>query len=69
MSVTSFFLRGVPGLELEGLLKRHFTQVEYFWGSVMDATDLERVKVSIFEYIIDGRRCDSIFVCNRFTHS
>jgi len=33
-------------LELEGLLKRHFTQVEFFQGTVMDANDLERVKVS-----------------------
>ena len=39
------FFRGLPDLELEGLLKRHFTQVEYFHGSVMDANDLERVKV------------------------
>ncbi|KAH9491878.1 hypothetical protein Btru_029761 [Bulinus truncatus] len=37
--------RGLPGLEFEGLLKRHFTQVDYFWGSVMNAIDLERVKV------------------------
>ncbi|KAK0056561.1 calcium-activated potassium channel slowpoke-like isoform X8 [Biomphalaria pfeifferi] len=40
-----FLHKGLPGLELEGLLKRHFTQVEYFWGSVMDANDLERVKI------------------------
>ena len=37
----------VPDLELEGLLKRHFTQVEFFQGTVMDAIDLERCKVSI----------------------
>ncbi|BFZ03423.1 hypothetical protein BsWGS_06464 [Bradybaena similaris] len=40
-----FLHKGLPGLELEGLLKRHFTQVEYFWGSVMDANDLGRVKI------------------------
>ncbi|KAK3777099.1 hypothetical protein RRG08_004267 [Elysia crispata] len=40
-----FLHKGLPGLELEGLLKRHFTQVEYFWGTVMDANDLERVKI------------------------
>ena len=39
--------RNVPDLELEGLFKRHFTQVEFFQGTVMDAIDLERVKVSI----------------------
>jgi len=38
--------RALPDLELEGLLKRHFTQVEFFQGTVMDANDLERVKVS-----------------------
>jgi potassium large conductance calcium-activated channel subfamily M alpha protein 1 len=36
----------LPDLELEGLFKRHFTQVEFFQGTVMDANDLERVKVS-----------------------
>ncbi|RUS73310.1 hypothetical protein EGW08_018921 [Elysia chlorotica] len=40
-----FLHKGLPGLELEGLLKRHFTQVEYFWGTVMDANDLERVRI------------------------
>lgn len=45
--------RGLPDLELEGILKRHFTQVEYFQGSVMDANDLERVKVSIKLKIIN----------------
>lgn len=39
--------RGLPGLELEGLFKRLITQVEFFQGSVMDANDLERVKVSL----------------------
>ena len=39
------FSRILPELELEGLLKRHFTQVEFFQGTVMDANDLERVKV------------------------
>lgn len=37
--------RKEPDLELEGLFKRHFTQVEFFHGSVMDANDLERVSV------------------------
>ena len=41
-----FFHRTLPDLELEGLLKRHFTQVEFFQGTVMDANDLERTKVS-----------------------
>lgn len=34
-----------PDLELEGLFKRHFTKVEFFQGTVMDAGDLNRVKV------------------------
>ncbi|PAA68277.1 hypothetical protein BOX15_Mlig031175g1 [Macrostomum lignano] len=33
----------VPDLELQGLLKRHFTQVDFFQGSVMNARDLGRV--------------------------
>ena len=52
-----FVFRGLPDLELEGLLKRHFTQVEYFQGSVMDANDLERVRVSL---------CDSTIYCLNF---
>jgi potassium large conductance calcium-activated channel subfamily M alpha protein 1 len=35
-----------PDLELEGLLKRHFTKVKFFSGTVMDPWDLERVKVN-----------------------
>ncbi|ELU08381.1 hypothetical protein CAPTEDRAFT_138076 [Capitella teleta] len=37
--------RKEPDLELEGLLKRHFTQVEFFQGTVMDANDLHRVNI------------------------
>ncbi|XP_050390597.1 calcium-activated potassium channel slowpoke isoform X2 [Patella vulgata] len=40
-----FIHKGLPDLELEGLLKRHFTQVEFFQGTVMDANDLERTKI------------------------
>nr|AWJ68271.1 putative large conductance calcium-activated potassium channel BKKCa 1 [Hirudo verbana] len=37
--------RKEPDLELEGLFKRHFTQVEFFQGTVMDANDLHRVNI------------------------
>lgn len=39
--------RKEPDLELEGLLKRHYTTVEFFQGTMMNAVDLERVKVSL----------------------
>lgn len=39
--------RRLPDLDLEGLFKRHFTQVEFYQGSVMNANDLERVAVSV----------------------
>ncbi|CAG0889945.1 unnamed protein product [Darwinula stevensoni] len=39
-----FLHRQEPDLELEGLLKRHYTTVEFFLGSLMAASDLERVK-------------------------
>lgn len=39
--------RKEPDLELEGLLKRHYTTVEFFQGTMMNAVDLERVKVRI----------------------
>uniref|UniRef100_A0A8D2LXQ7 Calcium-activated potassium channel subunit alpha-1 n=1 Tax=Varanus komodoensis TaxID=61221 RepID=A0A8D2LXQ7_VARKO len=34
-----------PNLELEALFKRHFTQVEFFQGSVLNPHDLARVKI------------------------
>jgi len=40
-------VRKEPGLELEGLFKRHLTQVEFFQGTVMDANDLHRVNVRL----------------------
>ena len=40
-----FLHRKPPDLELEGLIKRHFTTVEFFQGSVMNPIDLSRVKV------------------------
>ncbi|GIY62021.1 calcium-activated potassium channel slowpoke [Caerostris darwini] len=40
-----FLHRKPPDLELEGLIKRHFTTVEFFQGSVMNTLDLQRVKV------------------------
>jgi len=46
------FVRKEPGLELEGLFKRHFTQVEFYQGTVMNANDLHRVNVSVrFSFI------------------
>lgn len=41
----STFFRKEPDLELEGLFKRHFTQMEFFQGTVMDANDLHRANV------------------------
>ena len=41
--------RTPPGLELEGLMKRHFTTVSFYQGSIMNTVDLERVKVLTFK--------------------
>ena len=51
-----FFLlaRTPPGLELEGLFKRHFTTVTFFQGSIMNTVDLQRVKVSSEPYLFFG---------------
>lgn len=38
--------RADPDLEFEGLLKRQHTRVKYFQGSLMNAMDLERAKVT-----------------------
>jgi potassium large conductance calcium-activated channel subfamily M alpha member 1 len=45
--IVLFLFRKEPDLELEGLIKRHFTQVEFLQGTVMDANDLHRTCVSI----------------------
>ncbi|XP_067879335.1 calcium-activated potassium channel subunit alpha-1-like isoform X2 [Heterodontus francisci] len=34
-----------PGLELQALFKRHTTQMEFFQGSVLNPTDLDRVQL------------------------
>lgn len=49
--------RKEPDLELEGLLKRHYTTVEFFQGTMMNAVDLERVKVRVrqIEQALDDR--------------
>lgn len=43
---SSFHCSISPNLELEALFKRHFTQVEFYQGSVLNPHDLARVKVT-----------------------
>lgn len=43
--------RKEPDLELEGLLKRHYTTVAFFQGTMMNAVDLERVKVLSYSLV------------------
>lgn len=45
LCVARVWNRKEPDLELEGLLKRHSTTVKFFQGSMMNAMDLQRVKV------------------------
>uniref|UniRef100_A0A8D0HCX0 Calcium-activated potassium channel subunit alpha-1 n=1 Tax=Sphenodon punctatus TaxID=8508 RepID=A0A8D0HCX0_SPHPU len=46
VNVEIVFLHNIsPNLELEALFKRHFTQVEFYQGSVLNPHDLARVKV------------------------
>uniref|UniRef100_A0A7M4EU39 Calcium-activated potassium channel subunit alpha-1 n=1 Tax=Crocodylus porosus TaxID=8502 RepID=A0A7M4EU39_CROPO len=45
VNVEIVFLHNIsPNLELEALFKRHFTQVEFYQGSVLNPHDLARVK-------------------------
>ncbi|KAE8746475.1 calcium-activated potassium channel slowpoke [Frankliniella occidentalis] len=48
----TYSYRKEPDLELEGLLKRHYTTVEFFQGTMMNAVDLERVKVKYLAEIV-----------------
>ena len=53
-----FNLRQTPDLAFEGLLKRHYTKVKFFQGSVMDSDDLCRVRVGfILDWAFDGSIC------------
>uniref|UniRef100_H2ZIB6 BK channel n=1 Tax=Ciona savignyi TaxID=51511 RepID=H2ZIB6_CIOSA len=46
VNIEVLFLHSIPpNLELEALFKRHFTQVEFFEGSVLNSNDLSRVKM------------------------
>jgi len=47
-----------PELELEALIKRHFTKVEFFKGSIMNTRDIERVKVIVAAVIDVKKRSD-----------
>ncbi|XP_076854591.1 calcium-activated potassium channel subunit alpha-1-like [Brachyhypopomus gauderio] len=48
VNVEIVFLHHIePNLELEALFKRHFTQVVFFQGSVLDPVDLARVKIEL----------------------
>ena len=62
-----FIHKTLPDLELEGLFKRHFTQVEFFQGTVMDSNDLERIKVkccSSKTFITHKKKITKIFIIN-----
>uniref|UniRef100_Q90ZC7-3 Isoform 3 of Calcium-activated potassium channel subunit alpha-1 n=1 Tax=Xenopus laevis TaxID=8355 RepID=Q90ZC7-3 len=46
VNVEIVFLHNIsPNLELEALFKKHFTQVEFYQGSVLNPHDLARVKI------------------------
>ena len=46
ITINFIHFRAEPDLEFEGLLKRQHTRVKYFQGSLMNAMDLERSKVT-----------------------
>nr|AJP74816.1 calcium-activated potassium channel subunit alpha-1 [Leucoraja erinacea] len=60
VNVEIVFLHNIsPDLELEALFKRHFTQVEFFQGSVLNPHDLARVKIESSDacLILANRYC------------
>ena len=60
------YFRAEPDLEFEGLLKRQHTRVKYFQGSLMNAMDLERSKVTGASKIKEGvfDLCQFAFISN-----
>ena len=53
--------RAEPDLEFEGLLKRQHTRVKYFQGSLMNAMDLERAKVSQKKHVFHAILKEHLF--------
>lgn len=53
-----------PEIEMEALLKRYYTKVQYFVGSVMNVADLHRIQVERF---LDSTRISienwTLFIC------
>ncbi|XP_077999015.1 calcium-activated potassium channel subunit alpha-1-like [Glandiceps talaboti] len=49
-----------PDLALEAFFKRHFTHLQFFQGSVLDATDLERVRLKVADacLVLANKYCD-----------
>ena len=41
--------RKTPDIEMEALLKRYNTKLQYFVGSIMNIADLQRVQVRYFK--------------------
>ena len=70
VNVEVLFLHTIPpNLELEALFKRHFTQVEFFEGSVLNSNDLARVKMESADscVILTNKYCqdsDAEDACN-----
>ncbi|XP_038641559.1 calcium-activated potassium channel subunit alpha-1-like isoform X2 [Scyliorhinus canicula] len=48
-----------PGLELQALFKRHMTEMEFFQGSVMNPSDLDRIRPDIADacLILADKNC------------
>ncbi|XP_075924825.1 calcium-activated potassium channel subunit alpha-1 isoform X2 [Petromyzon marinus] len=60
VNVEILFLHSIsPNLELEALFRRHFTQVEFYQGSVLNPLDLARVKIEAADacMIIANKYC------------
>ena len=45
LGLNVFSFSSTPDLDLERLLKKRHTRVQYFQGSLMNTLDMERVKV------------------------
>ncbi|KAG8434970.1 hypothetical protein GDO86_013073 [Hymenochirus boettgeri] len=68
VNVEIVFLHNIsPNLELEALFKRHFTQVEFYQGSVLNPHDLARVKEDTLFFLFYGISCNiCLFLANKY---
>jgi hypothetical protein len=54
--------RKTPEIEMEALLKRYYTKVQYFVGTVMNVADLHRIQVDLTSATVQKKAFESLLM-------